>query len=192
MEPGLGRAELTGPGGAGGGEFTDSYLIQANGIALDAFGRIVAVGRADQDFGVFRLLDDGTLDTSFGTGGFASVDFFGGVDAASEVVIEPQPFDGIVVVGRASSGVSRRIGISGCYRASRCRCVDSAAKGADHHRGRMAKRPSAPGAGPCARPPRLLPFPRTTQTGAVAGAAPGCPPEARNGPTPGNGDTVER
>ncbi len=47
----------------------------ATGVAVQADGRIVAVGNAyalsntDADFTVTRYLNDGSLDTSFGTGG---------------------------------------------------------------------------------------------------------------------------
>jgi uncharacterized delta-60 repeat protein len=54
----------------------DGFAI-ANGLALQADGKIVAVGEADpvsgggwpQDFGVVRYLTNGTLDPSFGSGG---------------------------------------------------------------------------------------------------------------------------
>ena len=58
---------------------------------------------------VIRLNDDGTLDTSFGTAGVVTVDFFGGYDEASDVVIQP---DGkILVVGMLSDGLDRRVAL---------------------------------------------------------------------------------
>lgn len=58
---------------------------------------------------VVRLNDDGTLDTSFGTDGIVAIDFFGGFDEASDVVIQP---DGkILVVGELSEGLNRRVAL---------------------------------------------------------------------------------
>ncbi|HEX7049939.1 MAG TPA: Calx-beta domain-containing protein [Longimicrobiales bacterium] len=83
--------------GFGGGMVVSTLLSGANGIALDDTGRILIVGEGDDDFGVVRLLDDGTVDTDFGTDGLVTADFFGGLDVASDVVI--QPIDGKMVVG---------------------------------------------------------------------------------------------
>ena len=76
--------------------------VDARSVALQADGKIVVVGTAYRagaaDFAVARLNGDGTLDTSFGSGGVATADF-GTNDQGSGVVIRP---DGrILVVGMA-------------------------------------------------------------------------------------------
>lgn len=81
---------------------------------LQTDGKIVAVGKAttngNANFSIARYNSDGTLDTSFGTGGKATLDFNGGADAASSAVIQP---DGkIVVVGTAGTGSVSNIGIA--------------------------------------------------------------------------------
>ena len=78
----------------GGSDYGDALEIQAD-------GKIVVVGRAEQDFAVARYDEDGTLDASFGTGGKQTThlgDYWGGdSDSAGDVAIQE---DGkIVVVG---------------------------------------------------------------------------------------------
>jgi len=79
------------------------------GLALQADGRIVAVGSAlntatSYDFVVARLLPSGAADTAFGSGGFYSLDFFRGRDGAYDVLVQP---DGKVLVGGlAGNGLS--------------------------------------------------------------------------------------
>ena len=64
----------------------------AHALVLDAQGRIVVAGRAASgtvfDFGLARYNPDGTLDTSFGTGGLMSVDFHGFGDEAEDVALD--------------------------------------------------------------------------------------------------------
>ncbi|MBA3649944.1 MAG: hypothetical protein H0W66_00315 [Chthoniobacterales bacterium] len=97
------------------GEFGDGRVrtavsgggaAQINGIALQSDGKIVVAGRAgDQaahtlDFAILRYNADGTLDTSFGTGGGTNVDFFAGNDAAFALVIQA---NGKIVAGGSAS-----------------------------------------------------------------------------------------
>lgn len=71
--------------GTGGKVFTDFFGFSfARGIAIQSDGRIVAAGAAyrspptlTQDFALARYMPDGTLDTSFGSGGKITTDFFG-------------------------------------------------------------------------------------------------------------------
>ena len=79
-----------------GGVAVSTLLWGANGIALDAGGGIVIVGATPEDFGVVRLGTGGAPDTGFGDGGLVAIDFFGGFDEASDVVIQP---DGRILVG---------------------------------------------------------------------------------------------
>ena len=81
---------------------------QINSIALQADGKVVAVGYTsvgpqviDLDWGMARYTTTGGLDGSFGTGGKRTVNF-GFSDRANGVVVQP---DGkIVVAGVASTG----------------------------------------------------------------------------------------
>lgn len=84
------------------------YPSQAGtAMAIDPGGRIVVAGftfdaTANIDFGVARYLPDGSLDPTFGSGGFVATDFFGGEDIPGGVAIQP---DGrIVVAGSATQG----------------------------------------------------------------------------------------
>ena len=67
-------------------------------------GRIVVMGSdadVDRDFVVSRLNADGTVDTSFGANGTATVEY-GGVEFDGDVVLQP---DGnIVLVGSTNFG----------------------------------------------------------------------------------------
>jgi uncharacterized delta-60 repeat protein len=78
-------------------------------MALQADGRIVVVGSSlntstSFDFVVARFLADGLPDTAFGSGGFHSLDFFGGRDGAYDLLVQP---DGkLLVSGSAGSGLT--------------------------------------------------------------------------------------
>lgn len=71
-------------------------------LVLDAFGRLVvagflstASGSTTDDIALARVLADGSLDPTFGTGGMTVTDL-GGNERASEVTIQT---DGKIVVG---------------------------------------------------------------------------------------------
>ena len=72
----------------------------ANAIALQADGRIVAVGTralsVNPNFVVARYNTDGSIDRGFGSDGIVSIDFFGFEDAGENVAIDR---DGRIVVG---------------------------------------------------------------------------------------------
>jgi uncharacterized delta-60 repeat protein len=72
----------------------------ANAIALQSNGKIVAAGSTTSaagppDFAIARYNNDGSLDTSFGSGGRVSTDFAGRSDNATAVTVQP---DGKIVV----------------------------------------------------------------------------------------------
>ena len=74
----------------------------ANAVAVQADGKLVVVGQtyknndfSGEDFVVARYNPDGTLDTTFGTGGKVRTDFPGLAAVPSSVVIQP---DGKIVV----------------------------------------------------------------------------------------------
>ena len=86
-------------------------IYGARGVVLLADGKIVLAGTAELggtntgDFGLARLHPDGTLDTTFGTGGIVITPFPGnGVDDAYDVALQS---DGkIVVAGTTGGGTS--------------------------------------------------------------------------------------
>jgi uncharacterized delta-60 repeat protein len=88
-----------------GGKVTTDFggFDGALGVALQADGRIVAAGGGGpaSDFVVARYNGDGTLDSSFGSGGIVTTDL-GPFEAATAVVVQ---IDGkIVATGSTSSG----------------------------------------------------------------------------------------
>jgi uncharacterized delta-60 repeat protein len=88
--------------GTGGKVTTDlGGSDQAQGLTIDAEGRVVAVGPSSGDFGVARYKLDGTLDPSFGVGGLVKTDFSdGSSDTAFDVVVTD---DGHIVAAGGSS-----------------------------------------------------------------------------------------
>jgi uncharacterized delta-60 repeat protein/uncharacterized repeat protein (TIGR01451 family) len=95
--------------GSGGKVTTDlSGSDFAEGIALQGDGKIILVGDAGtNDFGLVRYNPDGSLDTSFGTGGKVITDFSGSGsnDFGSDVAIQA---DGkVVLVGISDAGGTR-------------------------------------------------------------------------------------
>jgi uncharacterized delta-60 repeat protein len=88
--------------GLGGKVITDFGFDredQVLALTIQSDGRIVCVGRSSipgkgTDFSLARYNSDGTLDSSFGTGGRVTTDFFGGNDRATGVSVRP---DGRIV-----------------------------------------------------------------------------------------------
>ena len=74
-------------------------------VALQPDGKIIVAGSTTNtavttDFAAARFNPDGTLDTTFGDGGYVSTDFHGGMDRPYEVLVQG---DGrIVLVGTAA------------------------------------------------------------------------------------------
>src|SRR5215467_15534953 len=77
----------------------------AHAVAIQPDGKLVAVGYANYaspDFAVVRFNANGTLDSSFGSGGSVTTDFFGESDSANAVALQA---DGrIVAAGYARKG----------------------------------------------------------------------------------------
>ncbi len=96
--------------GTGGLVTTDfGGADSANGVALQPDGKIIAVGRASSDFALARYNSDGSLDSTFGTGGLVTTEF-GGTDFANGVALQP---DGkIIAVGRTGSGINTDFGLA--------------------------------------------------------------------------------
>jgi uncharacterized delta-60 repeat protein len=98
-----------------GGKVTTAFLsqgfseAQANSVAVQPDGRIVAAGNAMVggafDFALARYNSNGTLDASFGTGGRVTTDFAGANDQAESVAVQP---DGrIIAAGAAGLFINR-------------------------------------------------------------------------------------
>jgi uncharacterized delta-60 repeat protein len=85
----------------------DTPAGYAKALALQPDGKIVAAGGLKQcgginceDFLVARFNADGSVDTSFGTGGVVTTDFFNGFDTANALVIQP---DGKMIAAGSTS-----------------------------------------------------------------------------------------
>jgi uncharacterized delta-60 repeat protein len=71
-------------------------------VAVQTDGKVVAVGKDGSDFVVVRYNANGTLDSSFGTGGVKTIDFNGSDDQPFDVAVQA---DGkILVVGTTFAG----------------------------------------------------------------------------------------
>jgi uncharacterized delta-60 repeat protein len=94
--------------GTGGKVTTDFAGLDdsAISVAVEPNGKIVVAGDTftgtDSDFALARYNRDGTLDTSFGTGGKLTTDFAGSDDFAASVAVEPN--GKIVVAGVIFTG----------------------------------------------------------------------------------------
>jgi uncharacterized delta-60 repeat protein len=82
----------------------------ASGLAIQADGKIVAVGQtrattggSDYDFGVVRYNPNGSLDTSFGGVGYVITPFTSAFDAAASVLVQP---DGKIVAAGVANAAS--------------------------------------------------------------------------------------
>jgi uncharacterized delta-60 repeat protein len=89
-----------GTGGTVTTAFGNSNIQRAEGVAIQADGKIIAVGyvqNATFDLALARYNTDGSLDNTFGTGGKVTTDFDGLNDFAADVAIQT---DGkIIAVG---------------------------------------------------------------------------------------------
>lgn len=89
---------------------SDDY---ATAIAVQADGKIVLAGRGAEhlgDFAMIRLDRDGTVDTTFGTGGRVLTDFAGKADAINGLALQP---DGkIIAVGSTVGATSTDFAIA--------------------------------------------------------------------------------
>jgi uncharacterized delta-60 repeat protein len=96
-----------------GGKVMTAFPVQesvCDGLALQADGRVVAVGRVGTGFGLARYNTDGSLDVSFGGVGIVMPDFSGVNSSASSVAIQTN--GKIVAVGRVgTTGGARDFGV---------------------------------------------------------------------------------
>jgi uncharacterized delta-60 repeat protein len=74
-----------------GGRVTTDFLALT--LVRQPDGKLVAAGGSGpfetSDFALARYLPEGRLDASFGVGGLVTTDFFGGSDAASALILQP-------------------------------------------------------------------------------------------------------
>ncbi|HVO22496.1 MAG TPA: hypothetical protein VMW56_02590, partial [Candidatus Margulisiibacteriota bacterium] len=98
--------------GSGGAVLTPvgSGDDSARAVAVLDGGRIVVAGESaggsDRNFAVVRYLANGTLDTSFGSGGTVTTDFDSGDDAAVALVVQP---DGKLVVAGSATVAGQQV-----------------------------------------------------------------------------------
>ena len=80
--------------------FPASTSAVAGAVAFQADDKIVVAGSSGGDFALARYNADGSLDSSFGSGGFVTTDF-GNVDTATDVTV--QPGGKILAVGNSTA-----------------------------------------------------------------------------------------
>jgi uncharacterized delta-60 repeat protein len=100
--------------GSNGKVVTDlgSASESAWGVALQTDGKIVLAGYSGGDFAVLRYKTDGSLDTTFGSGGYVLTDFGSGDNYGRAVAIRTN--GRIVVAGSAYNGTDYDFAIA-CY-----------------------------------------------------------------------------
>ena len=97
---------------SGDGMFTMDFIGSAggaaNGLAIQADGRIVIVGSSGSDFAIARLNSNGTLDTTFGPASTGTItqDFGSSTEGATAVAILP---DGRIVVAGFTTVAGRGV-----------------------------------------------------------------------------------
>jgi uncharacterized delta-60 repeat protein len=103
LDPSFGSGGKTTTAFSNQGDFAEAVAAQPDGKLIAAGGAGLADGT--DDFALARYNPDGSLDQTFGVGGRVTTDFFGHIDFANGVAI--QPSDGkIVAVGVAVKPVS--------------------------------------------------------------------------------------
>lgn len=94
--------------GSGGKVFTDLLVgtADAEAIAIQKDGKLVVGGTSFSlnvnDFVIARYNKDGSLDSTFGSGGVVTTDFFGSFDDLSDIAIQSD--DKIVAAGQVDTG----------------------------------------------------------------------------------------
>jgi uncharacterized delta-60 repeat protein len=88
----------------------------ARAVAIQPDGKILVAGITNDSlntsFGIARYLPDGTLDTSFDTDGYASINIGGNRQGCTEILLQP---DGkIILVGLNDDGVTTGVEIVRC------------------------------------------------------------------------------
>ena len=95
---------------AGGQDYAYAVVVQPDGKIIAAGSSEVNAANASTRFTLVRYNPDGSLDSTFGTAGVVSTDFFGPENIATSVALQA---DGrIVVAGRAHDGAFRRFALA--------------------------------------------------------------------------------
>jgi uncharacterized delta-60 repeat protein len=76
--------------------FQRGTVLYCTSMVQDSFGRLVLGGHRNGDFAIARYNTNGSLDTSFGSGGFTTVDLGTSSEFAGSVALAP---DGKILVG---------------------------------------------------------------------------------------------
>lgn len=87
-------------------DVAEAVAVQPDGkivVAGTTYGPLNPFGDRDSDFALARYNADGSLDTSFGTGGKVTTDVFGSPDIAADMLIQP---DGKIVLVGSSHGIT--------------------------------------------------------------------------------------
>ena len=93
----------------------NSVSALTSGIGLQSDGSILIAGTfggfilPEQDFFVWRLTEEGLIDSSFNTEGFVTTDFFGEDDEATDLVMQGDDF---LVLGTADSAGSTHLAVA--------------------------------------------------------------------------------
>src|SRR5262245_40277122 len=98
LDPTLGSSGKTTTNFFGADDFAAAVAVQPDGKIIVAGGAVVS--DIDADFALTRYNQDGSLDSTFGSGGKVTTDFFGDIDLGLGVAIQP-PDGKIIVVGTA-------------------------------------------------------------------------------------------
>lgn len=93
----------------GWSEFANGNAMQGRAVAIQSDGKIVAGGHwgdwGGEGLSVIRLAADGSLDDSFGSGGYAQVNFPGGTGRGQDLALAPG--GEIVIAGEMYDDVTR-------------------------------------------------------------------------------------
>jgi uncharacterized delta-60 repeat protein len=91
------------PSFGSGGKVTTSFGFSngdaALAVAIQPDGKILAAGHGGVSYGLLRYNPDGSLDSSFGSGGKVVTDFFGSADGANAMILQP---DGKIIAAGSS------------------------------------------------------------------------------------------
>ncbi len=96
-------------GGGDGIEIWGPIGVNPKSMTVLDDGKILVAGDSNSNFLLARFNANGSIDSSFGSGGYVTTDFAGGTDTAEDLKVQA---DGkIVLVGRTFNGTSYDVGV---------------------------------------------------------------------------------